>query len=364
MSADAPLPLPQLGVCLLGLPARWRGNPRRLSNVLLSVVIGREGQRGRRWALAAGRGYAVEWWRLRRRGCVLACALLLAACGSTQVQMLHPVARASLGTGAGPPSTDAVRNGRYARAVTMSGLRITPPPGLSQAGLGLTWKRAAALFEATSALQGSHSDAVLGYGLVTLTGSQLPPGVPTLHRRPAWVGITWGGTASCPIETAPSGASSALAGPLKQIFTAVVIYAAGGHGAIVYASRGSPICGGPAVGPSVAKAREVLSVPWQQVGPLRSGMVTLHYEAAPCTEAFLTEAGGNASGRVTVTVEVSVPFDPSGCLGRAVRTSRAELFPAPGTPGAPAPPRHVELAHGRTGPMPVLQVSQVAGGPE
>ena len=218
------------------------------------------------------------------------------------------------------------------------------------------------MFAATSAVQGSHAQAILGYGLVTLSGSTLPGGTSPLDRRGAWVGITWGGATSCPAATVPPGGSSSSRASYRQIFTAVVIYGQGGDGAIVYTSRGTP-CGGPPTGPTVTAAREVLSVPWQQTTPLHNGSVRVTYRAPSCATLFSTASGGNmGTGKFTLTVEVTVPFDHASCRTTTDTTS-IRLFPSPAPPGAPAVPSHPTLGHGPTGPVSVLEAGRIAGGP-
>lgn len=349
------------------------GNRGHLPGVLVAMMTNRGRRPGPSGAPGDDQANLPGGWRMARRSGALAlisaCSLALAACGGAQLRTGTPSAETSQQIGTGPPSLSAVRNGRYIRDVEMGGLRIAPPPAeASRSTLGLTWKRAAGLFRSVSQIQGSHSAAVLGYGRVTLNGSSLPRGVPALHSRSAWVGITWGGATSCPSEAVPSRGAprrTVVAPPPKRIFTAVVIYATGGHGAIVYTSGGTPPCGGPAVGPSVVEARETISVPWEQVGPVRSGAVTFSYSVPPCASPFSTGATGNVrSGKFTMTVDVSIPLDHFRCQGRVVRTATEGLFPAPGTPGAPVAPRHVELAHGATGPVRMFQLGEkVAGAP-
>lgn len=287
-----------------------------------------------------------------------AAAIALAGCG----RLAMPAPGGGARPAAGLPAASSVAGGRYVRAVRISGLLVAPAGGGAAAHQGLTWRQAAALFEATSQILGSHAGAVLGYGLVTLSGRSLPPRVPRLARRGAWVGITWGGSASCPADSTPRPPGSPAAG--RPVFTAVVIYGDRGNGALVYSSRGVGPCGGPPQGPSAALAREALSVPWRQLGPVRGGDVRVSYRAPACARMFSTSAAGDVhGGPFTLTVEVTVPFDRSACPGVAVRSTAIGLFPPFGAPGLSSPPPRVSLVHGRTGPVRVLQAGRVAGAP-
>jgi hypothetical protein len=79
------------------------------------------------------------------------------------------------------------------------------------------------LYVATSAVQGSVKQAILGYGLVTLSGSTLPTGTPPLDRRSTWEGITWSEATTCPAVMLPPSGSPSSRASYRQIFTAVVI---------------------------------------------------------------------------------------------------------------------------------------------
>lgn len=303
--------------------------------------------------------------RLPVTGLALGASVLgLAACGSAVAHVAHVTSPA---VSAPAPSASAVAGGRYTTAVAMSGLQVSPPATeTASEHLGITWAQAAALFGASSAVQGSHAQAILGYGLATLTGSTMPVGAPLLERRGAWVAITWGGTTSCPAAAVPRKGSSPGRDSFHQIFTAVVIYGQGGNGAIVYRSRGTPPCGGQMTGPTVTPARAVLSVPWQQATSLHDGSVRVSYQAPSCATLFSTGGVGNmGTGTFTLTVEVSVPFDYSGCR-TTTDTTTISLFPSPvlsAPPDAPAVPTHVTLAHGAIRPVIVLEAGRIAGGP-
>ncbi|WP_298212461.1 hypothetical protein [Ferrimicrobium sp.] len=278
----------------------------------------------------------------------------LSACGSVAAAHdPHPAPRS--------PSVSAVLDGRYDRDVTVGELQISPPPTeVTTKNLGLTWPQATKLFEATSAVQGSHAQAIFGYGLVTLGNSKAPPGTPPLDHRGAWVGIAWGGVANCPAVIPPKSSSSTKTS-YRPIYTAVVIYGQGGSGAVVYTSRGTPPCGGPLIGPKIAPAREVLSVPWQPASVPRGGSAPVTYQAPSCSKLFSTIGDGNLrSDLFKIGVEVTVPFDYVKC---GITTGRTDVFLAPPstTPTAPAVPLHPILTHAPTGLVRVLEAGDFSG---
>ena len=81
--------------------------------------------------------------------------------------------------------------------------------------------------------------------------------LPGYVDRLAWVGIAWG--APCPVQP---GASR-----LPTRYIAVVFDAVTGHSVLAYTSRGAASCGGPVEPTSVDRPSELVSVPWQPVGP-------------------------------------------------------------------------------------------------
>ncbi|WP_298334733.1 hypothetical protein [Ferrimicrobium sp.] len=276
----------------------------------------------------------------------------LAACGSLTVAHDPPPVSA--------PSASAIVGGRYDRILTVGSLQISPSrTEMTTKNLGLTWDQAAKLFEATSEVQGSHAQAILGYGLVTLGNSKVPPpGTPPLDHRGAWVGIAWGGVTSCPAANPPKDSTSTKTA-YRSIYTAVVIYGQGGDGAVVYTNRGTPPCGGPLTGPKLATAREVLSVPWQPTSASEDGSIPVAYRAPSCAGLFSTTADGNLKTDLfKVGVEVTVPFDYAKCQ-TITNTTDVVLAPHSTTPGTPTVPPHPILAHAPTGLVKVLEVGDL-----
>jgi hypothetical protein len=122
------------------------------------------------------------------------------------------------------------------------------------------------------------------------------PPLPHYDSRLAWVGIVWG--AGCP------GSTSGPHSPVRYV--AVVFDADTGRSAVAYASRGPASCNGPVVAPSVSRPDELVSVPWQPVGPSSTAVrVTM-----PACSAYFgwTEVPGAGGGSIQVVA--STPFDP------------------------------------------------------
>jgi hypothetical protein len=297
-------------------------------------------------------------------------ALTVAGCGSQRAVTVGPPAtapsttsttlRVNLGP-AGPPSRHAVAGGRYIHPVVVTGLRISPPaPGST---LGLGWARARALFEAVTDISGIHQYAILGAATVTLTGIRLPHNGRPLRDRPAWVGIAWGGIVNCPAMPVPGkGAPTTTPTPYQPTYTAVVIYGDGGSSAIVYTGRGSPACGGALEGPTVATAMETVSVAWTQVGPPSKGSVPMDYRAPSCATVSSTGGGGNVrTGRITLTIDLAVPFDHTGC-GPATTHRLRYQYVTPHMPSGVPTFHDPTFLHGPTGLVRALQRTSVVGG--
>ncbi len=146
-----------------------------------------------------------------------------------------------------------------------------------------------------------------GVGSAATTSSAPPlttptPSLPRYDHRLAWVGIAWDG--DCP---APAGRPR----PATR-YVVVVIDAGTGASVIDYTSRSSPSCSGPALAASVSRPSELVSVPWQPVGPASTAVrVTM----PACSTYFgWTEVPGPSASSVQVVARR--PFDPV-CGSRA-----------------------------------------------
>ena len=90
--------------------------------------------------------------------------------------------------------------------------------------------------------------------------------LPRYNGRLAWVGIAWG-------IRCPAGAVGPRA-PTRYV--AVVIDAETGRSVLAYTSRSAAACNGPVLPASVSRPDELVSVPWQPVGPASTAVhVTL-----------------------------------------------------------------------------------------
>ena len=123
-----------------------------------------------------------------------------------------------------------------------------------------------------------------------------PPPLPRYVNRLAWVGIAWG--ADCP---ATAGHSE-----LATRYVAVVFDADTGRSVLSYTSRSSVACSGPVQPPTIGRPSELVSVPWQAVGPSSTGVrVTM----PACSSYFgWTEVPGARAA--SVEVQAREPFDP------------------------------------------------------
>ena len=175
-----------------------------------------------------------------------------------------------------------------------------------------------------------RQEGPLGYGLITI--SLHVKGVAPLFRLPAAVGFAKAtDTASCPAErsvptTNPSGTS--LTALPSNGYAAVVIGAVSGSPAVSYTARSSVCTSVQAA--SLAKATEVLSVPWQLLSGPRTGSIRLRATLPPCGDLEGISSGGSAKAW-TITVGAVVP----DVLGRCGRTHSATQTVDLGPPGNP-----------------------------
>ena len=237
----------------------------------------------------------------------------------------------------GTSITQAVEGGRFVERVAIGGLTVTPLAAAGPRPLGLDARLVSSYVGITGGL--ASGVRLVGYGSVTLRGVVIPRGTPPISSTPAWVGIAYAPARpvlySCPAmhASSPVGASA----PYQPIDTAVIFYAAGGDGAVLYSTGGSLPCGGEAK-PTARPADGLVSVPWKQVGP--SGIsTTVSYLAPTCASLVGVDASGNArSGVYRVDVTVAIPFDRSGCSQVVTRTTTVSVYPQDTGPGAPPPP--------------------------
>jgi hypothetical protein len=267
----------------------------------------------------------------------VALAAILTSCAATPKS----------GGGTGLPSLSSVVRGRFVSIVDIDsgGLQVEPAgkttPHISVA-------TATAMFNAADVVDGPYRFSVIGLGVVTLsprlsaTTTSVPAvggaateqsstsvattsttttttttapnaattttapnatttttttPLPRYDNRLAWVGIAWG--ADCPTGTGGSRASNR--------YTAVVFDAETGRSVLAYTSRGASTCNGPIQPPTISRPAELVSVPWQPVGPSSTAVrVTM--------PACGTYFGWTAiPGPTTASIQVVArsPFDPA-----------------------------------------------------
>ena len=270
---------------------------------------------------------------------------------------------------AGPslPSATVVAGGKYVTTVDLDhGGLVVSPPGRAVAHVSRA--AATAMFEAADVVEGVHTFAIIGLGLVTVStgvtqttttvagastastattttmapttttsattapnaaGSTIttvptsgpsptvpsPPLLPRYQDRLAWVGIAWGAAVGCP--GSPGTPSIA---ERDARFVAVLVDAHTGHSVLAYTSGGTPPCGGASERPTLSQPGELVSVAWDPVGP---GSTAVNVSVPACGRVVgwtqvpaTTGAAANA-----VQVEVLVPFDPS--CGTVTPTTQA-----------------------------------------
>jgi hypothetical protein len=248
------------------------------------------------------------------------------------------------------------------------------------------------MFEATDAVAGAHPYAILGLGLVTVAtrleepttttttpppsssvpptaaapasttsdastttapaapttatspttavgaGTPPPPDLPTYRSRLAWVGIVWGPSACTgSTTTTPTSAGS-------TIYIAVVIDARTGHRVLAYRSGGSAPCTGAPEAPLVTEPNELLSVPWQAVGPASTAV---QIEVPPCGHYYGWTQVPAAGGASAAQIVVAVPFDPT-CGATASQSQAIDQV-------VPLGSSQSQVGHAPVGPVEALQ---------
>jgi len=197
---------------------------------------------------------------------------------------VSPAVSAATATTIGPGTTTTV-----AGATTTTGPATTTTHATTTTTLSTTASTPGVT--TTSAGVGSAATTSSAPPLTTPT-----PSLPRYDNRLAWVGIAWDG--DCP---APAGRPR----PATR-YVVVVIDADTGASVIDYTSRSAPSCSGPALAASVSRPSELVSVPWQPVGPSSTAVrVTM----PACSTYFgWTEVPGPSASSVQVVARK--PFDP------------------------------------------------------
>jgi hypothetical protein len=163
--------------------------------------------------------------------------------------------------------------------------------------------------------------------------------LPTYRHRLAWVGIAWGATVTCGGSTTTQPTSDSATD-----YVAVVIDARTPNRVIAYRSAGTSPCTGTAQTPLVSEPNELLSVPWQPVGP---SSTAVQIQVPPCGRYFGWTQVPGTNGALADQVVVSVPFDPV--------CDSSETQSQPVDQVVPLGPAQNLVAHAPTGPVQALQ---------
>jgi hypothetical protein len=259
--------------------------------------------------------------RMLTAGTLVVLAAALSSCLNSAITTGETSPSLSKQGAAGLPTEASVREGRFVEPVQLDGglLRVDPAPAGTTSSMSLT--DAAAEIWASPAVAGAMSGNVLGFGLVTtLRGAS---NVPMLTAAPAWIGFAWGGVYHCPRQTANGSPSSHPDLPSSG-YVAVVIGSSGAPPDLTYAARSS-ICGGPAMGPTIATATQVLSMPWHQVGAIStSGRLTVRYTLPGCGRPFSLQASGDATS-TTISADAIAPDEALPCPSPQTTTQTIDL---------------------------------------
>jgi hypothetical protein len=275
------------------------------------------------------------------------------------------------------PSVASVSNGRFVATVLLDhgDVVVTPPPDGFQPKVpeSVAWT----MFRSSDSAEGPHAFAILGLASVTVvpssgglagiptpaelgttttttpttapttaptTGTTSPTTttfLPSYQRRVAWVGIAWGGLLACPQSTSSGGK---LLPDTTEV--AVMIDAVTGHDVIAYSNGADASCSGTPAASAISRSNELVSVPWQAVGPTSTAVyVTMpacaHYDGWRQVQGSGTQAA--------IQVVASVPFDPQ-CGATSAQSEEFEDVVPLGSE------QQQQLAHAALGPVEALRV--------
>ena len=163
--------------------------------------------------------------------------------------------------------------------------------------------------------------------------------LPTYHHRLAWVGIAWGASVTCGATTTTQPSTGTATS-----YVAVVIDARAAHRVIAYRSAGMSPCSGTPAPPSVFEPDELLSVPWQPVGP---SSTAVQIQVPACGHYFGWTQVPAAGGVLADQVVVAVPFDPN-CGSTASESQPVDQV-------VPLGAGQAQVAHAPVGPIQALQ---------
>ncbi len=120
--------------------------------------------------------------------------------------------------------------------------------------------------------------------------------LPVYDNRLAWVGIAWG--VDCPSSADKAGADTR--------YVAVVLDAQTGHSVLAYTSRSAPGCGDAVRPPGASRPEEIVSVPWQPVGPASTAVRA----TIPACGTYFGSTDVTTQTSSALQVLARTPFDP------------------------------------------------------
>jgi hypothetical protein len=250
--------------------------------------------------------------------------------------------------GGSTPTANSVSHQRYVVPVELDrgALRVVPAPKNSRPTMSLAAARE--LMRANTSTI-SYRSVVLGYGVVTIATHA--SGVPHVTSLAAWVGFSKEFAAiNCPMMRVQTGTSTTALPSLPSAgYAAFVVGAAHGSPAVTYVATAAP-CGNVARA-SLSNASEEISIPWQALGPIQNGSLSVRTTIPPCGIFASTSSGGSAQS-TTITVTAVVPDVHGHCHGPQSVTESVFISPE-GDPGAPPPivTAQTRLLHGPLGPQ-------------
>ena len=292
------------------------------------------------------------WCRTTRW--VLACTTIVMVAASqagSATGAVHLVSDQGPVDSASLPARADVVLGRYVTSVSLDSgvLNVVPAPEHDRPTV--PEESAAQKIWASPALLG-RQEGPLGYGLITM--SLHVKGVARVFRLPAWVGFAKAtDTASCPAQQSvptPNPNGTSLTALPSNGYAAVMIGAASGSPAVSYTAR-SRVCTSVQAA-SLAKATEVLSVPWQLLSGPSGGSIRLRATLPPCGH-LVGISGGGSEKAWRITVGAVVPDVLGRCGSTQSITQTVDLGPPGNPPGAPPPPvsAATRILHGPIGPV-------------
>jgi len=216
---------------------------------------------------------------------------------SPQVSTPTTAPAATTPTSVAPSSTPGTTTTAAPKGTTSTSTSTSTTKGTTTSTTSPTSPRGVTTTSGATATSEAGSTTTTASPGTTATTAPASSLLPRYDDRLAWVGIAWG--AGCPGH--PQGTA------LGTRYVVVVLDAQTGRSALAYTSRSAPACGGPVQPPSVTLPTELVSVPWQAVGPTSTAVrVTI-----PACATFFGWTDVTGPGTAPIQVVAREPFDPA-----------------------------------------------------